>query len=102
MGGRPSHPRGRRRIRNRELSRSCRAFRGRSQGDDRLLSNRTTMRKAEVARRLRALVLLVVGTPLAVTASAQRTGASIDAGALSMQYADSIDANALALTPSIW
>lgn len=39
---------------------------------------------------------------IAATASAQRTGASIDAGALNMQYADSIDLNALAITPAFW
>lgn len=35
-------------------------------------------------------------------AFAQRTGASVDAGALVMRYGDSIDANAIAVTPSFW
>jgi hypothetical protein len=35
-------------------------------------------------------------------ASAQSTGISIDAGALSMQYADSIESSAIAITPSLW
>ncbi|HEX6573529.1 MAG TPA: glycogen-binding domain-containing protein [Gemmatimonadaceae bacterium] len=47
-------------------------------------------------------VILAAGIALAVPAMAQRPGGSIDAGALSMQYADSIDANAIALTPAFW
>jgi hypothetical protein len=39
---------------------------------------------------------------LAAPAVAQRPRASIDAGALTMQYADSIDSNAIALTPAFW
>jgi hypothetical protein len=35
-------------------------------------------------------------------ASAQRSGASLEAGALNMQYADSVKANAVAITPSFW
>lgn len=39
---------------------------------------------------------------LATNADAQRSGASIDVGGLSMRYADSIDATAIALTPAFW
>lgn len=39
---------------------------------------------------------------LAANADAQHRGASIDLGGLSMRYADSIDATALALTPALW
>lgn len=35
-------------------------------------------------------------------AFSQQTGASIDAGALNMRYADSITSNAIAITPSAW
>ena len=35
-------------------------------------------------------------------ALAQNAGASIDAGALNMRYADSVSSNAVALTPSLW
>lgn len=45
-------------------------------------------------------VLSLLGGSLAAPAFAQQ--ASIDAGALNMQYADSIDANAIAVTPSFW
>ena len=44
------------------------------------------------------LLALVFAAP----AAAQRARASIDAGALRMQYADSIDSNAIALTPAFW
>ena len=49
-----------------------------------------------------SLVTAMSSMSLAAPAFAQRAGASIDAGALNMQYADSVDANALALTPSLW
>jgi hypothetical protein len=39
---------------------------------------------------------------LTAPAFAQHAGASVDAGVLNMQYADSVDANAIALTPSLW
>ncbi len=45
---------------------------------------------------------MLIGTSLAAPASSQSARASIDAGAVNMQYADSIDANAVALTPSLW
>jgi hypothetical protein len=38
----------------------------------------------------------------ASTAFAQRSGASIDVSGLNMRYADSINANAVAVTPSLW
>ena len=47
-------------------------------------------------------VLSLLGGTLAAPASAQHPSFSIDGGALSMQYADSIDANAVAVTPSFW
>jgi hypothetical protein len=47
-------------------------------------------------------VLSLLSGLLAVPACAQHARASIDAGALNMQYADSIDANAIAVTPSFW
>ena len=53
-------------------------------------------------RRTWALFLSLLGGTLAAPASAQRSGVSIDAGALNMQYADSIDATAFALTPLLW
>ena len=56
----------------------------------------------EAGRRKWAIVLSLLGGQLAAPASAQQPGLSIDAGALNMQYADSIDANALAVTPSLW
>ena len=39
---------------------------------------------------------------LAAPASAQHPYGSVDAGALHMQYADSVNANAIAVTPSLW
>lgn len=61
------------------------------------------MRKAEVVHRGWSWILPVLASmTVAATASAQRMGASIDAGALNMQYADSIDSNALAITPAFW
>ena len=61
------------------------------------------MRKAEVVHRGWTWILPVLASmTIAATASAQRMGASIDAGALNMQYADSIDSNALAVTPAFW
>jgi len=56
----------------------------------------------EAGCRTWALFLSLLGGTLAAPASAQQPGFSIDAGALSMQYADSIDATAFALTPSLW
>ena len=55
----------------------------------------------EAGRRV-CLVLSLLGGLIAAPASAQNAKASIDAGALNMQYADSIDANAIAATPSLW
>ena len=61
------------------------------------------MRKAEVVHRGWTWILPVMASmTIGATASAQRMGASIDAGALNMQYADSIDSNALAITPAFW
>ena len=57
--------------------------------------------KVKAGRRLWAWVLTLLGMALAAPAFAQ-AGASIDAGALTMQYADSIDASAIALTPAFW
>ena len=45
---------------------------------------------------------LALALAIAAPAVAQKPGASIDAGALRMQYADSIDSNAFALTPAFW
>lgn len=45
---------------------------------------------------------ITIALAFAAPAVAQQTGASIDAGALNMQYADSIDANAFSLTPAFW
>lgn len=56
----------------------------------------------EAGRRVWALVLALLGTSLVAPASAQQPRISIDAGAVNMQYADSIDATAIAVTPSIW
>ena len=56
----------------------------------------------EAGRRKWAIVLSLLGGQLAAPASAQQPRISIDAGALNMQYADSIDANAIAVTPSLW
>ena len=56
----------------------------------------------EAGRRVWALFLSLLGGTLAAPASAQRPTFSIDAGALNMKYADSVDANAIAVTPSLW
>ena len=56
----------------------------------------------EAGRRTWAIILSLLGGQLAAPASAQHPRVSIDAGALNMQYADSIDANAIAVTPSLW
>ena len=56
----------------------------------------------EAGRRVWAIILSLLGGQLAAPASAQQPSFSIDAGALNMQYADSIDANAIAVTPSLW
>ena len=45
---------------------------------------------------------MLIGASLAAPAFAQHAGAAIDAGALNMQYADSVNATAIALTPSFW
>ena len=45
---------------------------------------------------------IVVALAIAAPAVAQSPRASIDGGALKMQYADSIDSNAIALTPAFW
>ena len=55
----------------------------------------------KAGRRVWACVLTLLGMSIAAPAFAQ-TGASIDASALTMQYADSIDATALAVTPAFW
>jgi hypothetical protein len=53
--------------------------------------------------RMSACILVVMaGVSFGNAASAQRSGASIDAGALNMRYADSVNANAIALTPAMW
>ena len=49
-----------------------------------------------------ALTLAISVVALATPASAQRTGASFDIGGLSMRYADTLDANAVAVTPAFW
>lgn len=54
-------------------------------------------------RRMSVCILAVMaGMSFGNAASAQRAGASIDAGALNMRYADSVKANAIALTPAVW
>jgi hypothetical protein len=45
---------------------------------------------------------VIVAMPFGNAASAQNAGASIDAGALNMRYADSVKTNAVALTPAAW
>jgi hypothetical protein len=53
--------------------------------------------------RMSACILAVTaGMSFGNAASAQRAGASIDAGALNMRYADSVKANAIAITPAVW
>ena len=53
--------------------------------------------------RLSACILVVMaGMSFGSAAAAQRIGASLDAGALSMRYADSVNANAIAFTPAVW
>ena len=53
--------------------------------------------------RMSACILAVTaGMSFGNAASAQRAGASIDAGALNMRYADSVKANAIAITPAFW
>jgi len=51
-------------------------------------------------RRISLGFLALAAFPL--VAGAQLTGASIDLGGLTMRYADSVDATALALTPAFW
>ena len=59
--------------------------------------------KATPVRRIPVCVLaLTAWISFGDAASAQGPGASIDAGALNLQYADSIEANAFAITPSLW
>ena len=66
-----------------------------------VLASRTT--SAAPVRRISACVLAATAwVSFGNAAFAQRTGASLDAGALNMRYADSVDANAIALTPSLW
>jgi hypothetical protein len=67
------------------------------------------MQQVKAGRRVRAnrfavrsLVTAITATLLTAPAFAQHAGASVDAGVLNMQYADSVDANAIALTPSLW
>jgi hypothetical protein len=52
--------------------------------------------------RMSACILAIAGVSFGNAASAQRAGASIDAGALNMRYADSVNANAIAVTPAFW
>lgn len=53
--------------------------------------------------RMSACILVVMaGMSFGNAASAQRTGASLDAGALNLRFADSLNANAIALTPAVW
>ena len=53
--------------------------------------------------RMSACILVVMaGVSFGNAASAQRTGASLDAGALNMRYSDYINANSIALTPAVW
>lgn len=54
-------------------------------------------------RRVSACILIVIAAVSSGNAaSAQYAGASVDAGALTMRYADSLNANAAVLTPSAW
>jgi len=55
--------------------------------------------KAALTMSMSVLALSVIGAP---PASAQHTGASFDIGGLSMRYADTLDANAVAFTPAFW
>jgi hypothetical protein len=48
------------------------------------------------------ILVLITGMSFGNAAFAQRAGASIDLGALNMRYADSVKANAVALTPAAW
>ena len=52
--------------------------------------------------RMSACILAIAGMSFGNAARAQSAGASIDAGALSMRYADSVRANAIAVTPAFW
>jgi hypothetical protein len=53
--------------------------------------------------RMSACILVVMaGVSFGNAAFAQRSGGSLDAGALNMRYADSVNANAIALTPAVW
>jgi hypothetical protein len=49
----------------------------------------------------RALALAVL-FGVATTASAQQSGASVDISGLRMRYADSVNTNAVAVTPALW
>lgn len=55
--------------------------------------------KAALTLSISIVALTVVS---ATPALAQETGASLDIGVLSMRYADTLDANAVAVTPAFW
>ena len=54
--------------------------------------------KSPLAISTAVSLAVMIAAPL----SAQRTGASVDVGGLAMRYADSLDANAVAVTPTFW
>ena len=61
-----------------------------------------TMSAAPIRRRSACILAATAWVSFGTAAFAQRTGGSIDAGALNMRYADSVNASAFALTPSLW
>lgn len=60
------------------------------------------MSAAPVRRRPACVLAATAWVSFGTAAFAQHTGASVDAGALNMRYADSVNANAFALSPSLW
>lgn len=55
-----------------------------------------------VSRRLAWALAFIVSQSFGAAAFAQSSGMSIDAGALNMRYADTVNTNAIAVTPALW
>src|SRR5688500_10123569 len=69
-----------------------------------LITSPRCLRVLRVSAVQTAVLCILHGAGLIapVAARAQETAASVDIGGMSMRYADSIDATAIALTPTFW
>ncbi len=69
-----------------------------------LITSPRCLRVLRVSAVQTAVLCILHGAGLIapVAVQAQETGASVDIGGMSMRYADSIDATAIALTPTFW